>query len=61
MITITKTKNEMKEGAPHRIVTIDIDLEDVRNISKDMTLEEFYSHVGKIFSKNFDHVIRCKV
>jgi hypothetical protein len=61
MITITKTKSEMKDGSPHRIVTVDIDLEDIRSVSKTMTSEEFYKHVGKLFCKNLEPVMMCKV
>ena len=60
MITIAKTKNEMRDGCPHRIVTVDIDLEDTRSLSKTMTRDDFYKHVGKLFCKNLEPIMMCK-
>lgn len=60
MINITKTKNEIQQGSPHRIVTVDIDLEDIRSVSKTMTHDEFYKHVGKLFCKNLEPIMMCK-
>lgn len=60
MIKLVKTKNEMIDGSPHRIVTFNIDLEDIRLQSKSMTKKEFYEKVGEMVCKNFEQVLQCK-
>ena len=60
MIKTIKTKNEIVEGCPHRILTMDFDLEDMRQLAKESSPDDFYKKVGERICKNFDLLLKFK-
>jgi hypothetical protein len=60
MIKITKEKNEMRGNSPHKILTVEFDLESVQQDSKDMTLEQLKVLIGTHFTNKLASMIKCK-
>jgi hypothetical protein len=60
MIKVIKNKTEMREGSPIKVLTIEFDLEDIRNKSMEFAIEEFNKFVGEKISPNFSNILKCK-
>lgn len=60
MIKITKEKTEMREGSPIKVLTVEFDLDDLQQISKDMTLEQLKTLIGTRFTDKFSAMLKCK-
>jgi len=50
----------MRGTSPYKILTIEIDLEDVQQRSKDMTLEQLKIALGDKLIPQIEKVIKCK-
>lgn len=60
MIKFTKEKTEMREGTPIKIFTIEIDLHEVQQESKDMTLDQLKVVFGEKFTSKLSSIVKCK-
>jgi hypothetical protein len=60
VIKIAKEKTEMREGSPIKVLTIELDLEDVRQISKDLTIDQLKAALGEPLYNKVASMVKCK-
>lgn len=60
MIDIVKEKTVMRGTSPTRILTLEINLAEVGETSREMSVDDFKKHLGSYLYNKVSSVAKCK-